>query len=71
MWKKHSTDCNADWEIKSEVNEEHGLGLQQFINLPSVKDPFSSSQMISLFFLPSMHHILHILIWNRIIESVP
>lgn len=42
MWKEHSTDCNADWEIKSEVNEEHGLGLQQFINLPSVKHPFSA-----------------------------
>lgn len=53
MWKKHSSDCNADWEIKSEVNEEHGLGLQQFVNLPSAKHIFSaSSQLISLFLPP-------------------
>lgn len=60
MWKKHSTDCDADWELKSEVNEEHGLGLQQFINLPSVKHPFSaSSQLISLFFSSlQMPHIV-------------
>lgn len=38
--RKHLTDCNADWEIKAEVNEELALGLQQFINLPPVMHPF-------------------------------
>lgn len=42
MGRKHLTDCNADWEIKAEVNEEHALGLQQFINLPCVMHPLSA-----------------------------
>lgn len=47
MGRKHLTDCNADWEIKAEVNEELALGLQQFINLPPVMHPFSAcSQQI-------------------------
>lgn len=42
MGRKHLTDCNADWEIKAEVNEEHALGLQQFINLSRVMHPLSA-----------------------------